>query len=210
MLTSSDSLRLYAVTDRACLKGVSLETAVAEAIRGGVTLVQLREKALDEEAFYKEAVRIKEICDSRGIPLIINDNVGLCRRIGASGVHVGLSDMGVREARRLLGPGAIIGATAHNLEEAVTAWQAGADYLGIGAAFGSATKTDASAFDIANYNAITARVGIPVVAIGGINRHNLPQLTGRGLKGVAVVSGLFGAEDIAAEAAALLSLAESL
>ena len=203
-------LTLYAVTDRPSLKGGTLEDAVEAALKGGVTLVQLREKDMAEDAFAVEAASVKTVCDRFLVPLIINDSLSVCLSCGAAGIHLGLDDMKIQEARRLLGPDKIIGATAHNLSEALAAEAAGADYLGIGAAFGSDTKKDASPFNIENYLEITSRVRIPVVAIGGITASNLPLLGGRGLSGAAVVSGLFASDDICLKAKELRRLAEAL
>jgi len=196
-LNSADTF-LYAITNRDCLKeGITLESAVEQAILGGATMVQLREKEMTTEEYIKTAIGINAICEKYDIPLIINDSVYVCKAVHASGVHLGLSDGSIEEARKTLGDDYIIGATAHNLQEAKRAFEQGADYLGVGAAFGSATKMDASkitAFDM--YKEITKAVPIPVVAIGGINYDNVHKLKGLGLSGIAVISGIFGALDI--------------
>ena len=189
---------LYAITNRECLQeGITLENAVEQAILGGATMVQLREKEVPTEEYIKTATSINAICRKYDIPLIINDSASVCKAVHASGVHLGLSDGSIKEARKSLGDDYIIGATAHNLEEAKRAFEQGADYLGVGAAFGSVTKMDAStvtALDM--YKEITKTVPIPVVAIGGINYDNVHKLKGLGLSGIAVISGIFGALDI--------------
>ncbi|MBQ8032240.1 MAG: thiamine phosphate synthase [Butyrivibrio sp.] len=189
---------LYAITNRDCLKeGITLESAVEQAILGGATMVQLREKEMTTEEYIKTAISINAICRKYDIPLIINDSVYVCKAVHASGVHLGLSDGSIEEARKTLGDDYIIGATAHNLQEAKRAFEQGADYLGVGAAFGSATKMDASkitTFDM--YKEVTGAVPIPVVAIGGINYDNVHKLKHLGLSGIAVISGIFDALDI--------------
>ena len=196
-LNSADTF-LYAITNRNCLQnGITLENAVEQAILGGATMVQLREKEVTTEEYIKTATSINAICRRYDIPLIINDSVIVCKAVHASGVHLGLSDGSIEEARQSLGDEYIIGATAHNLEEAKRAYEQGADYLGVGAAFGSSTKMDASKITTLDmYKEITNNVPIPVVAIGGINYDNVHKLKGLGLSGIAVISGIFGALDI--------------
>lgn len=189
-------LRLYAVTDRAWLGDETLYEQVEKALRGGATMVQIREKELDEAHFEEEAKLIQKLCRTYQVPLIINDNVALAKRIDADGVHIGQSDMEMKNARAILGEDKIIGVTAKTIEQAQAAEAAGADYLGSGAVFGSSTKTDAKPMDHAVLAEICASVSIPVVAIGGITAENVLQLKGRGIAGVAVVSGIFACEDI--------------
>ena len=172
-------LLLYAITDRKLLRGRSLEASVDAALQGGVTILQLREKNIEKEEFIKEALEIKDICIKHRVPLIINDNVEVCLQADADGVHLGQSDGSITEARKILGDNKIIGATAHNVEEAVKAFYEGADYLGVGAAFGSKTKLDAKPIDVNEYKNICAAVDIPVVAIGGINEENIQKLYAR-------------------------------
>lgn len=193
---SRHCLSLYAVTDRAWLNGRTLADVTEQALTGGVTMVQLREKMIDPDDFIREAKELVPLCHRFGVPLIINDHPQFCQKAGADGVHLGQDDMSVREARRILGPDAIIGATAHNVEEAVRAESDGADYLGSGAAFGSLTKRNAVRINPEEYRKITSSVHIPVAAIGGIHEDNILKLKGLGLSGVAVVSGIFAAEDI--------------
>lgn len=191
-------LLLYAVTDRAWTGEKSLEQQIEEAIKAGVTLIQLREKDMEEEAFIKEARRVKALTARYGIPLIINDSVAVALAADADGVHVGQGDLDAAKVRKLLGQDKILGVTAKTVEQALRAQADGADYLGSGAVFGSATKKDACPMTMERLREITAAVSVPVVAIGGINQENIMKLAGSGVAGVAVVSGIFGAEDIGA------------
>lgn len=189
-------LRVYAVTDRTWTGEKTLVCQLEEALQAGVTLVQLREKEMDDKAFLEEARQIKALTDSYGVPLIINDNVKVALDCDAAGVHIGQYDMDAADVRRLLGPEKILGVTAKTVEQARRAEKAGADYLGSGAVFGSSTKREALPMTMERLKEITASVSIPVVAIGGIHRGNIRQLKGTGIAGAAVVSGIFGAEDI--------------
>lgn len=202
------SLYLYAVTDRGLIGKRSLEGAVEKAVLGGAGIVQLREKGLDRDEFIGEAVKIKRVTDKYGVPLIINDSIEVCLKAGASGVHLGQKDENAAYARRVLGDKAIIGVSAKTAEQAAAAEKAGADYLGVGAAFGSSTKKDAVGIDRSLYREITQAVKIPVVAIGGITEENMGLLSGSGLWGAAVVSALFGKEDIRKAAENLRKLSE--
>lgn len=210
MKLQPQQLRLYAVTDRAWLAGRTLYSQVEAAIDGGATFVQLREKALDPADILAEARQLAALCRARGVPFVVNDSVEIALEAGADGVHVGQQDMAAGRARALLGPDKIVGVSAHNAAEALAAQAAGADYLGCGAAFVTGTKTDAKPIPRETLRAVTAAVRIPVVAIGGIGRDNLPQLRGCGLAGVAVVSALFAQEDVAAAARALRAMAAQL
>lgn len=204
-------MRLYAVTDRAWAADEdALMAQIEAAVDGGATMVQLREKHLDEGAFLKEAERFVALCRRRGVISIINDNVEIAVKTGAGGVHVGQQDLEAGRVRELLGPDKLIGVSAHNVEEARAACAAGADYLGTGAAFVTGTKTDAKPISRETIRAITAAVDIPVVAIGGITRDNILELKGCGLDGVAVVSALFAQPDVKAAAAEMLALAEEI
>lgn len=202
-------LRLYAVTDRAWLGDHTLYQQVEAALQGGATCVQLREKTLDDETFLAEARALLPLCHRYGAPLILNDRLDLALACGADGVHVGQDDLPVAEVRRRAGNGLIVGVSAHNVAEARLAWQGGADYLGSGAVFGTATKADVTPLSRETLAAICAAVPIPVVAIGGITRDNLPRLAGTGIAGAAVVSGIFGAADITAAARELRALADA-
>ena len=203
MNIDKSQLLLYAVTDRAWLGGHTLAEQVADAIDGGATLVQLREKSMPRGELIAEARELVSVCHSRGVPLIINDDAEAARICGADGVHVGLDDLDIASARKMIGQNKIIGASAHSVEEALAAERAGADYLGVGAVFGSKTKTNTRPLTLDTLRAITAAVSIPVVAIGGITRRNLAQLSGSGIAGVALVSAIFAAADIKAECRAL-------
>ena len=202
------SLLLYAVTDRRWLKeNQSLSDAVKEAVNGGATMIQLREKNMSDDELKKEALLIKDSCN---VPLIIDNNIEVCKALGADGVHVGQDDMPVKEARAILGDDYVIGATARNVSEAIQAEKDGADYLGVGAAFGSSTKNDAKKIiSLEEYKKITQAVSIPVVAIGGINETNIMKLKGLGLSGVAVVSAIFAKDDIEKATREMLNMALS-
>ena len=204
------SLRLYAVTDRAWVGRQTLCQQVEAALQGGVTCVQLREKHLDRDAFLAEAKQICALCRRYGVPFIVNDDLDVTLACGADGVHVGQDDMPAAEVRRRAGRRLIVGVSAHTPEEARLAEAAGADYLGAGAVFGSATKTDASLLTPAGLQAVCAAVHIPVVAIGGVNARNILQLQGSGAAGAAVVSGIFGAPDITAACRELRALADTM
>ena len=201
---------LYAVTDTSWLRGQTLAQQVEAALRGGATMVQLREKELEGEALEQEAREILAVCRKYGVPLLINDDVMLAKKIGAEGVHVGQSDMAAAEARSILGPDAIIGVTARTIEQAQAAEKAGADYLGSGAVFGTSTKKDVKPLDPAYFQQICESVSIPVVAIGGITANNIRQLEGRKMSGFAIVSGIFAAQDIQAQTKKLWKEAQEL
>ena len=192
-------LRLYAVTDRGWVGRQSLCEQVECALRGGATCVQLREKELDEKAFLAEARELKALCARYGVPFLINDNVALAMQVDADGVHVGQEDMDARQVRHLIGKDKILGVTAKTVQQAQLAQEAGADYLGSGAVFGSATKTNAKPMSRELLQSICQSVTIPVVAIGGIHRGNIASLAGTDIRGVAVVSGIFGVADIEGE-----------
>ena len=204
-------LRLYAVTDRAWAADEdALMDQIAAAIDGGAGIVQLREKHLDHDAFLREARRFVALCREKGVISIINDAVDIAAAVGADGVHVGQSDLAAGRAREVLGPDKLIGVSAHSVEEALAAQAAGADYLGVGAAFVTGTKADAAPISRDTIRAITEAVDIPVVAIGGISRDNITELAGCGLDGVAVVSALFAQKDVKAAAKELYALSESI
>ena len=189
-------MRLYAVTDRSWLNGQTLYEQVEQALKGGVTLVQLREKGLGAEQFLQEARQIQQLCRRFGVPLIINDSIEVALAVDADGVHLGQDDANAAQARQLLGKDKIIGVSAHNVQEALQAVQDGADYLGSGAVFGSGTKTNVSTLPMQILREICSAVPIPVVAIGGITEQNLQQLSGSGIAGAAVVSAIFAQENI--------------
>jgi len=191
-----ESLLLYAVTDRRWTGEKTLLQQVEEAILGGATFVQLREKDLGESAFEQEAVEIQALCRKYGVPFVVNDNVEIAKRMGADGVHVGQSDMEAGDVRALLGPDAILGVSAQTVEQAVLAEKRGADYLGVGAVFPTGSKDDAVEVPHDVLKAICEAVSIPVIAIGGISAKNVQELSGSGICGIAVISAIFGQKDI--------------
>jgi len=204
MKFSESMLRLYAVTDRSWTGRQTLLEQVEAALKGGATCVQLREKELDFDTFLAEAVELKALCGRYGVPLIINDNVEIALRCGADGVHVGQEDMGAGDVRAKVGPDMILGVTAKTVEQALAAQRAGADYLGSGAVFSSVAKPNALPMSKEMLRSICDAVTIPVVAIGGINLRNIGELEHTNIHGVAVVSGIFAAEDIQQECRMLL------
>lgn len=201
-------LLLYAVTDRSWLNGSTLYEQVEEALKGGVTFVQLREKNLDDTAFLQEAKEIKELCARFHVPFVINDNVDIAAEIDADGVHVGQSDMEAGDVRKKLGPDKIIGVSAQTVEQALRAQAHGADYLGVGAVFPTGSKADAVEVSHDTVREICRAVDIPVIAIGGITRENVIELKGTGICGIAVISAIFGQQDIEEAARTLKSRTE--
>ena len=196
MKCGKKELQLYAITDRHWLNGRSLYDVVKESLDGGVTFLQLREKQLDEDHFLEEAKKLQGLCSEYNVPFIINDNVEIALAINADGVHIGQSDMEMKEAREKLGPDKIIGVSAHTKEEALLAQAQGADYLGVGAVFPTSSKDDAESVSYETLKAICEVVSIPVVAIGGITRENLHQLSGSGVSGISVISFIYAQSDI--------------
>lgn len=191
-----ENLRLYAITDRAGTAENTFLRQIEEALQSGITILQLREKKLSEEEFVAEAIQVKNLCRKYNVPLIINDNVDVALKCGADGVHVGIEDQPVAEIRRMAGRNFIIGATAKTLMQAKKAELDGADYLGVGAVFPSPTKKNAIRITKEQLQEITSAVTIPCVAIGGITLDNMSALKGSGAAGIAVVSAVFGAENI--------------
>ena len=187
---------LYLVTDREMLNGIKIEDAVEEAIKGGVTLVQLREKVSSSLEFYKIAKSVKQVTDRYKIPLIINDRVDIALAVDAAGVHVGQSDLECRVVRKLLPQGKILGVSAHTLEEAIKAQEDGADYIGCGAVFNTSTKKDANDVSIDSLRKIKNKISIPVVAIGGINKDNINELKNTEIDGIAVISAILASNNI--------------
>lgn len=199
------ALRLYAVTDRAWLGERTgeaavrgLEAQIEAALRGGATIVQLREKNLSADEFLREAVAVKRLCERFGVPLTIDDSLEVALECDADGLHVGQRDLEAGEARRRLGAERILGVSAQTVENARLAVENGADYLGVGAVFPTATKTDADAVSLETLRAICRAVPVPVVAIGGIGPGEIDRLAGMGIAGVAVVSAIFGSDDVEA------------
>ena len=210
MSCDKKDLLLYAVTDRSWLNGQTLYEQVEQALEGGISFLQLREKELEEQAFLEEAKVIQELCKKYQVPFLINDNVELAASIGADGVHVGQSDMAAGAAREKLGPDRIIGVSARTVEEALEAQRQGADYLGVGAVFPTGSKADAVEVDHQVLKEICSAVEIPVIAIGGIGRDNVAQLKGSGICGIAVISAIFAQNDIEAAARELRGLTEEM
>ena len=201
---------LYAVTDRTWLNGKNLASQVEEALKGGATCIQLREKDMEEEAFLAEAWEIKALCRKYHVPFIINDNVSVAVKCGADGIHVGQHDMAASNVRALVGDEMILGVSAQTVEQALLAEKNGADYLGVGAVFSTSTKLDADSVSHETVKEICRAVSIPVVAIGGISKHNILQLKGTGVDGVALVSAIFASSDIEKECRGLLALSKEM
>jgi len=209
-IKNKNSLLLYAITDRAWLGEKTLTQVVEEAILGGATFIQLREKDLSYDEFLKAAIEVKAITDKYKVPFVINDNVDIAVAAGADGAHIGQSDEEIRIAREKLGPNKIIGLSAGTLEEAIKAEQNGADYLGVGAVFNTSTKLDARTVSFEDLKKITETVRIPVVAIGGISTENILELRGTGIAGISVVSAIFAQDDIKSAAGELLKLTKQI
>lgn len=191
-----EQLLLYAVTDRTWLNGDTLVHQVEKALKGGVTFLQLREKELEEERFLDEARQLKSLCKKYEVPFVINDNVDIAIAVDADGVHVGQEDMGTGQVREKLGSNKIIGVSVHNVKQAILAEKRGADYLGVGAIFPTGSKSDAISVSIDTLKEISKSVKIPVIAIGGITKHNVMKLRKSGICGIAVISAIFGQENI--------------
>lgn len=210
MKCDKKTMLLYAVTDRAWTGKQSLYEQVEAALKGGVTCVQLREKELDDEAFLKEAIEIKELCHRYNVPFFINDNVNVAIKCDADGIHVGQEDMAAGAVRSLVGDSMMIGVSVHTVEEAIEAVKNGADCLGVGAMFSTSTKPDAGVLPMQTLSDICHAVPIPVVAIGGLNKDNIAKLSGTGVDGVALVSAIFAAADIENECRELCRISENM
>lgn len=190
------TLQVYAVTDRHWLGDATLYQQVEQALRGGATFVQLREKTLDHEAFLAEAINLKTLCKQYHVPFVINDNVDIAMEMNADGVHVGQKDMEAADVRKKIGPNKILGVSAQTVPQAILAEEKGADYLGVGAVFATGSKADADQVSLQTLQEICQAVNIPVIAIGGITQENVNQLRSSGIYGVAVISAIFGQSDI--------------
>lgn len=208
--TLKKAMLLYAVTDRAWCHNQTLAEKVESALKGGATCVQLREKELDDSAFLEEALMLKELCRDYRVPLIINDNVDVAVKCGADGIHVGQHDMEAKNVRAVVGNKMIVGVSTQTVEQSLLAQQSGADYLGVGAVFATSTKADADSVSHAILKDICRAVAIPVVAIGGIAKDNLLKLSGSGVDGIALVSAIFGSDNIEAECRVLRDLSERM
>ena len=201
---------IYLLTDDACLQGRPLLACVEEALGAGVTLLQYRSKYKDGGAMYQEALALKELCDRYHVPLIINDRVDVALAVGAAGVHVGQDDLPCRVVRNLVGDNFLIGVSAHNPEEAREAAAAGADYLGCGAVFGTATKAGVGTLGLERLRSIRQAVSLPIVGIGGVKATNYGQVLATGANGAAIISGILAATDIGGEVAKFVRIKASL
>lgn len=210
MKIKPEILRVYGVTDASWTGRFTLLEQVEQALKGGVTCIQFRDKQLENDAFLQEAKKMKVLCEKYHVPLIINDHVDIAVRCGADGVHVGQKDMEAKEVRKLVGEKMIIGVSARTVEQAIQAEQAGADYLGVGAVFGTSTKMDAEKISLERLKEICQAVTIPVVAIGGVQKDNFPELVGTGVAGAALVSAIFSAQDIEEECRKLRNISEQI
>lgn len=199
---------IYLVTDDGCLQGRPLIDCVREALEGGVTLVQYRAKTASSAEMYSEALQLKALCDSYKVPLIINDRLDIAMAIGAAGVHLGQDDLPCAAARRILGEEYLIGVSAHNPAEARAALQSGADYLGCGAVFGTATKADVKKLGTDGLAAICKAKGLPVVGIGGVTADNYREVRAAGADGAAIVSGILAQPDIRTTVEAIAKVSE--
>lgn len=199
---------IYLVTDEGCLQGRALLDCVREALDGGVTLVQYRAKTASSAEMYAEALQLKALCDSFKVPLIINDRLDIAMAVGAAGVHLGQDDFPCAAARKILGEDYIIGVSAHNPAEAKAALQSGADYLGCGAVFGTATKADVKKLGTEGLTAICREKGLPVVGIGGVTADNYREVRVAGADGAAIVSGILAQPDIRTMVRAIARVSE--
>lgn len=199
---------IYLVTDDGCLQGRALIDCVREALDGGVTLVQYRAKTAASAEMYAEALQLKALCDSFKVPLIINDRLDIAMAVGAAGVHLGQDDLPCAAARKILGEDYIIGVSAHNPAEAKAALQSGADYLGCGAVFGTATKADVKKLGTEGLTAICREKGLPVVGIGGVTADNYREVRAAGADGAAIVSGILAQPDIRATVRAIARVSQ--
>lgn len=197
---------LYLVTDRQLMSFDSLTEAVEQAILGGCTMIQLREKELPSLEFYNQAVAVKQVTDKYHIPLIINDRIDIAMAVQATGVHIGQHDLPAAAVRKVIGENMLLGVSASSIAEAIQAQQDGADYLGVGAMFPTGTKTDADSVSMEELQKIRAAVSLPIVVIGGINKGNAGRFKPMGIDGLAVVSAIIAQSDIKAAAAELKDL----
>lgn len=199
---------IYLVTDDGCLQGRALIDCVRKALDGGVTLVQYRAKTASSAEMYAEALQLKALCDSFNVPLIINDRLDIAMAVGAAGVHLGQDDLPCVAARKILGEDYLIGVSAHNPAEAKAALQSGADYLGCGAVFGTATKADVKKLGTDGLAAICKAKGLPVVGIGGVTADNYREVRAAGADGAAIVSGILAQPDIRATVRAIAKISQ--
>lgn len=210
MKCDKEMMTLYAITDRKWTGKQSLYEQVESALKGGATVIQLREKQLDEKTFLKEARELKTLCHKYNVPLIINDNIDIMLQSDADGVHVGQDDTDVKEARERIGNDKILGVSCHNPKEAIKAVHDGANYLGVGSVFQTHTKDNVVHLTHTLLKDITSSVDVPIVAIGGISKDNIMELQGTGVNGVALVSAIFSAENIEEETKELYRLSKQM
>lgn len=208
LMKAQPDYSIYLVTDDGCLQGRALIDCVREALEGGVTLVQYRAKTASSAEMYAEVLQLKALCDSFNVPLIINDRLDIAMAVGAAGVHLGQDDLPCAAARKLLGEDYIIGVSAHNPAEAKTALQSGADYLGCGAVFGTATKADVKKLGTDGLAAICREKGLPIVGIGGVTADNYREVRAAGADGAAIVSGILAQPDIRATVEAIAKVSQ--
>lgn len=208
LMKAQPDYSIYLVTDDGCLQGRELLDCVREALEGGVTLVQYRAKTASSAEMYAEALQLKALCDSFKVPLIINDRLDIAMAVGAAGVHLGQDDLPCAAARKILGEDYIIGVSAHNPAEAKAALQSGADYLGCGAVFGTATKADVQKLGTDGLAAICKAKGLPVVGIGGVTADNYREVRAAGADGAAIVSGILAQPDIRATVEAIARVSQ--
>jgi len=207
-MKSNIDYSLYLVTDRDLMAAASIEECVEQAVSGGCTVVQLREKTASSREFYETAARVRKITADMGVPLIINDRADIALAVNADGVHIGQEDLPLDAARRIMGKDAVIGVSVNNLTEALAAL--GADYLGVGAMFATGTKTDANLATMDELRRIRAEIKIPIVVIGGINKNTVPLFAGTGIDGIAVVSAVVSQKDPGGAARELKTLFHSV
>jgi thiamine-phosphate pyrophosphorylase len=200
---------LYLVTDRELMAAADIEECVEQAVSGGCTVVQLREKTASSREFYETAARVRKITMDLGVPLIINDRADIALAVNADGVHIGQKDLPYDAVRRIIGKDAIIGVSVSNVIEALAAAALGADYLGVGAMFATGTKTDADITSMDELRCIRAEIKIPIVVIGGINKNNVPLFAGTGIDGIAVVSAIVAQKNAKSAARELIALFHS-
>lgn len=201
---------LYLVTDQKVLGEKNLYDSICKAVEGGVTIVQLREKDMDTCEFYAEALHIRQLLQTKQIPLIINDRVDVALAVDADGVHVGQSDLPAAVVRKMIGAHKILGVSVSTVKEAVQAERDGADYIGVGAMFPTATKTDAKIVSLSDLKAIRSAVHIPIVLIGGIGSQTIGQFPREFFDGAAVVSDILGKMNVKKAAEEIISAIQAL
>lgn len=208
--TVKDAMLLYAVTDSRWATEKSLLEQIEDALKGGATCIQLREKKLNPVSFMEEGFEVKKLCNRYNVPFIVNDSLEIALKVGADGVHIGQSDMELKRVKEIVGDEILVGVSAETVDEAVAAEKGGADYIGVGAVFNTTTKLDADSVSKETLKAICQSVNIPVVAIGGITKENMQELKSTEIDGVALVSAIFASKDIEQECKELKALAQTV